>query len=86
MNQKLHKVATVVRRLEKAQWFGAADTLHRVAADRDRLRLAVEKYITGDYPHAHHNNKCQHGVYGHDTCGNCIDEYFLAVLAVKGPE
>ena len=52
-------------------------------AEIERLRKGIQDYLDGsfgpDFPTKH--DKCPHGRFGWEDCGNCIDEYFTALLA-----
>lgn len=48
----------------------------------DAVRTVVEDGVqetSGKYL-SHKNNKCQHGNFGYEGCGNCTDEYLEKAL------
>ncbi|MCE7073664.1 hypothetical protein LZG74_25365 [Dyadobacter sp. CY327] len=49
----------------------------------DAVRTVVEDGVqeTSGQFSSHKNNKCRHGNFGYEGCGNCTDEYLAKALA-----
>jgi hypothetical protein len=50
-----------------------------------RLEKGIQDYLDGNYGR-HIPRKvdtCAHGLFGWESCENCIDAYFMALLAAK---
>lgn len=53
-----------------------------LTAERDRLRKGIQDYLDGNYePKVKKIEKCPRGVYGYESCENCIDAHFIKLLA-----
>ena len=53
----------------------------REAADEiERLRKGIQDYLDGDYGRQQYfktkHDKCPHGLFGWESCENCIDAHF----------
>ena len=54
-------------------------------AENARLRKGIQDYLDGNYGR-HIPRKvdtCAHGLFGWESCENCIEAYFMALLAAK---
>jgi hypothetical protein len=54
------------------------------SAEMERLRTGIQDYLDGNYGRDQHfktkHDKCPHNLFGWETCENCIDAYFTALL------
>jgi len=55
--------------------------LEKADAEIERLRAGIKTYLDGNYSTTKKNDKCKHGIYGFETCENCIDEYFMQLIS-----
>lgn len=50
-----------------------------------RLRKGIQDYLDGDYGRNQYfktkHDKCPHGLFGWESCENCIDAHFTALLS-----
>jgi hypothetical protein len=60
----------------------AVEYVGRLEAEIDRLRQGIQGYLDGDYGRRipRKVDKCAHGLFGWESCENCIDAYFLALI------
>ncbi len=50
-------------------------------AEIARLRKGIQDYLDGDFgPRIKKNDKCPHGLYSYEVCGQCIDEHFATII------
>ena len=56
-----------------------------IAIDAERLRVGIQAYLDGDYPNPrqHRPESCGHGIPYYESCEQCIDAHFTAILACR---
>lgn len=53
-------------------------------AECERLRKAIEDFLSGDYPNPrdHRPNECEHGTLYYEECAKCDEAHFLHALSM----